>query len=172
MAADIPFWPAGLPPLPAPPQNHDIRWLQMARQYAIQSTDPIVRTGCVAVRGDRLLIGSSDHIANGVRDTIARRRNSLTRPAMLLSAEQAVIADAAANGISLCGSTFYVWPLLSSAAAVAQLIHANCMAVITPDFTVPSRMEDDYQLIREMTSESGVLLRAVAMPLGDHPELE
>lgn len=164
MTGDTLFCPTGVPPLPERTSNRDARWLLWARQYAIDSTDPIVRSGCVAVRGDRLLIGSSDRIANGVRDSTTRRRNINTRRTMLLSAEEAALADAAAFGISLCGATFYVWPLLSSARAIAQLVHANCMAIVTADFHVPSRMEEEYQFIRDMTAEAGVTLRSIPVP--------
>lgn len=152
---------AGLPPLPPPLSDPDLRWLMQARSYAAQSVDPLLRSGAVAVRGSRCLLGSTDGMPEGVRSTAARRRAAHTRQGMVLPAEHALVASAARHGIALPGATCYLWPFLSTAAGAALLIQAGCLALVTPELPLPARFEDEFLLVREMAAEAGVLLRTV-----------
>lgn len=156
---------AGLPPLPPPLSDPDLRWLMQARSYAAQSVDPLLRSGAVAVRGSRCLLGSTDGMPEGVRSTAARRRAAHTRQGMVLSAEQALVASAARHDIALPGATCYLWPFLSTAAGAALLIQAGCLALVTPELPLPARLEDESLLVREMAAEAGVLLRTVDVSL-------
>ena len=155
----------GLPPLPPPLSDPDLRWLMQARSYAAQSVDPLLRSGAVAVRGSRCLLGSVDGMPEGVRSTAARRRAAHTRQGMVMPAEQALVASAARHGIALPGATCYLWPFLSTAAGAALLIQAGCLAFVTPELPLPARFEDEFLLVREMAAEAGVLLRTVDVSL-------
>jgi len=165
-AASIPLPPPlpGLPLLPPPLRDPDLRWLMQARHYAAQSVDPLLRSGAVAVRGSRCLLGSTDGMPDGVRSTAARRRATHTRQGMVLPAEQALVASAAAHGVALQGATCYLWPFLSTATGAALLIQAGCLALVTPELPLPARLEDELLLVREMAAEAGVLLRTVDVP--------
>ena len=155
----------GLPPLPPPLVDPDLRWLMQARNYAAQSIDPLLRSGAIAVRGSRCLLGSTDGMPEGVRSTTARRRAAHTRQGMVLPAEQALVASAARHGVSLQGATCYLWPFLSTSAGAALLIQAGCLALVTPELPLPGRLEGELLMAREMAAEAGVLLRMVDVPL-------
>lgn len=155
----------GLPPLPPPLSDPDLRWLMQARSYAAQSVDPLLRSGAIAVRGSRCLLGSTDGMPENVRSTAARRRAAHTRQGMVLPAEQALVASAARHGIALPGATCYLWPFLSTAAGAALLIQAGCLALVTPELPLPARLENEFLLVREMAAEAGVLLRTVEVSL-------
>jgi deoxycytidylate deaminase len=155
----------GLPPLPPPLSDPDLRWLMQARSYAAQSVDPLLRSGAIAVRGSRCLLGSTDDMPEGVRSTAARRRAAHTRQGMVLPAEQALVASAARHGIALQGATCYLWPFLSAAAGAALLIQAGCLALVAPELPLPARLEGKLLMVREMAAEAGVLLRMVDVPL-------
>jgi hypothetical protein len=149
-----------VPQLPPPPGDENLHWLAIARQYACLSLDPLNRSGCVLVRAGRLLVGSCDRFPGATHSTMARRRHRPTRQGMLLSAEQAAVANAAAHGVSLQNSCAYVWPAFTNAISIALLIEAGCLVLTTPDFQIPARLEEDMRLIRQMAAESGVLLRS------------
>jgi deoxycytidylate deaminase len=154
------FHPAA-PPLPAPLGTADLHWLAITRHYAAQSADPLNRSGCVITGTHRLLAAASDTFPGAVRSTMARRRDRAVRSAMLLSAEQAAVAAAAASGTSLRNSSAYVWPAFTDARSAALLVEAGCVVITMPDFQIPDRMQADMQFIRELAAESGVLLRVV-----------
>jgi hypothetical protein len=158
------FW--GIPPLPPPPGRGEphAHGLLLARHWAIQSGDPTLRSGAVAIRGDRLLAAASDSMPAGVRDSGARRRGKDTRPWFRATAPAALVAAAARSGVSLNGSTAYVWPLLENAPSAALLIAAGCMEIVTLDVPIPTRLEGDHIAIQQMCSEAGVLLSEVLAP--------
>jgi deoxycytidylate deaminase len=154
------------PLLPPPLESEDLHWLVIARHYASMSVDPLNRSGCVITGGNRLLAAACDQFPGGMRSTMARRRHRPTRDALLLSAEQAAVAAAAANGTALRNSSAYIWPTFTDARSAALLIEAGCVVLTTPDFHVPARLEADMRSIREVAAEAGVLLRCIdASPL-------
>lgn len=152
------------PPLPAPPADLRQHWMLQARQWATLSPDPILRSGIVAVREERPVLASADRFPGSVRDTMARRRHLPTRQGSLLSAPAALVAQAAAHGLSLRGSTCYLWPLLDSAHSAALLIQAGVSGLVTLDLPCPSRLLDEMALVRQMAAETGLLLEAVDPP--------
>lgn len=93
------------------------------------------------------------------KDSQARRRDESWRHGMLLSAEAALVASAARSGVSLIGSTCYLWPLFTDAASIALLIHAGIRELVVLQVPVPARLTQDLNLITAMTSEAGVLWR-------------
>jgi deoxycytidylate deaminase len=147
------------PPLPPPLESEDLHWLAIARQYAIRSVDPLNRSGCVIVRAGRMLVGACDTFPGAFRSSMARRRNRPVRNGLLLSAEQAAVALAAATGVSIQNTCAYVWPMFTSSASAALLVESGCLVLTVPDFQVPSRLETDMALIHELAAEAGVLLR-------------
>jgi deoxycytidylate deaminase len=156
------------PPLPPPLANEDLHWLAIARHYASMSVDPLNRSGCVITRASRLLTAACDSFPGAMRSTMARRRNRPVRSGLLLSAEQAAVALAAISGVSLHNSCAYVWPTFTDARSAALLVEAGCVVISVPDFQIPARLESDMQLIRELTAETGVLLRLLdAAPLNE-----
>lgn len=150
-----------VPQLPPPLDSDDLHHLAIARQYAIRSIDPLNRSGCVIVRAGRILSASCEQFPGAVQSTMARRRDRHIRSGMLLSAEQSALTIAAGAGAALQSSSVFVWPVFTDALSVALLIQAGCVALNTPDFLVPERLQRDYALIREMAAEAGVLLRTV-----------
>jgi deoxycytidylate deaminase len=149
------------PQLPPPPESEDLHWLAIARQYAIRSVDPVNRSGCALVRSGRFLVGACDTLPGAVRSSMARRRHRSTRDSMLLAAERAAVAQAAAAGVCLQNCCAYIWPAFTDAASAALLIEAGVVVLSVPDFHLPSRLQGDLELIKQMAAEAGVLLRVV-----------
>lgn len=157
-----------VPKLPDPPIDPQLHWLALARQWATLSTDPLYRSGAVACRGnDRFMAAASSGIPQHVRPSSARSKDPKLRPLFTLSAERRLIAASANQGRCLDGSICYIWPAITSAADVALLIDSGCIAIITPDFQPPSRLQLDLRVAREMTLEAGVVFTSITPP----PEL-
>lgn len=165
----------GLPELPQQQGIGSHFWLAAARSWAIESKDPIFRSGICAVRAGRLLAAARDCLPVTSLDTGSRRRHRATRSAMRLSAPAALVAQAARHGISLNGATAYLWPMFESAHCAALLIEAGCTKLVALDLPIPSRLEDDMLSIRHMVAECGVQLAlidpaAISDTFGVHSE--
>ena len=111
-----------------------------------------------------MLLATSDAMPGAVKDSQARRRDARCRHGMLLSAEGALVASAARSGVSLIGSTCYLWPLFTDAASIALLIHAGVRELVALQVQVPIRLQQDLDLIAAMTGEAGVLWRWLEPP--------
>ena len=106
-----------------------------------------------------MLLATTDVMPGAVKDSQARRRDEPCRRGMLLSAEAALVAGAARSGVSLIGSTCYLWPLFTDAASIALLIHAGIRELVVLQVPVPARLTQDLNLINAMASEAGVQWR-------------
>lgn len=151
----------GIPSLPEPLEDPHGFWMSMARQWAAQSTDPLLRSGACAVRSGRILMGSSDRMPGATLDSKSRRGDKQLRSRVLLDAPAALVASAASHGVSLQSSTIYCWPLLDSASSAALLIQAGCREIYELDAAIPSRLEQDRHAITLMANESGVRLHRI-----------
>lgn len=151
----------GVPALPEPLEDTHGFWMSIARQWAAQSPDPLLRSGACAVRSGRILMGAGDRMPSATLDSRARRTDKQLRPRILLSAPAALVAGAASHGVSLQSSTVYCWPLLDSALSVALLIQAGCREIYELDMAIPARLEQDRHAITLMASENGVRLHSI-----------
>jgi hypothetical protein len=124
----------------------------------------------VIASAGRLLAAACDTFPGSMRSTMARRRDRAVRSGLLLSAEQAAVAIAAASGASLRNSSAYIWPAPTDARSAALLVESGCAVITTPGFQIPERLQFDMQLIRELAAETGVLFRVVDVtPLSEGP---
>ena len=147
----------GIPPLPRPLSCDEQHWLHMASVWAAKSKDPILRSGCVAVRSGRILAGACDRFPEGSQDSTARRRDQGLRDLQLLSACSALIADAARHGISLTSASIYSWPLPPGARDTALLVDSGCREILFPaGVPIPSRLDADTFHANATAAAAGV----------------
>lgn len=147
----------GLPPLPKPPSCLEQHWLHLASLWASLSQDPILRSGCLAVRGRRFLAAAHDGFPEGSADSARRRRDRAIRDLQLLSACGAMVSDACRHGISLASADIYSWPLPPGAQDTALLIHAGCRSISFPaGVPLPSRFEADTSAAVAIAAAAGV----------------
>jgi hypothetical protein len=147
----------GVPPLPKPFSCDEQHWLHMASAWAAWSDDPILRSGCIAVRGKRFLIGAQDCFPDGVKNSTPRRRDPDVRDLQLLSACSALISDACRHGVSLINADIYSWPLPPGARDTALLVHAGCRSISFPaGVPIPFRLEADTFYAKATAAAAGV----------------
>jgi hypothetical protein len=152
----------GIPPLPRPFSCDEQHWLHSAWAWAAWSDDPILRSGCIAVRGKRFLIGAQDHFPDGVKNSAPRRRDPEVRDLQLLSACSALVADAAFHGISLASASIYSWPLPPGARDTALLVQAGCREIFFPaGVPIPSRLQTDTFYAKATAAAAGVPRTAI-----------
>jgi hypothetical protein len=147
----------GIPPLPKPPSGLEQHWLYLASLWARLSQDPILRSGCLAVRGHRLLVAAHDGFPEGSADNARRRRDRAIRDLQLLSACRALVSDACRHGTSLASADIYSWPLPPGAQDTALLVHAGCRSISFPaGVPLPSRLESDTSAAVAIAAAAGV----------------
>ena len=83
----------------------------LAKTFAGFSEDPTTKTGCVAVRQDRLIAHGTNGLPVGIALNEYRKKDRDTRLRLTLDGEAALLANAARDGICLAGATVYCWNL-------------------------------------------------------------
>jgi hypothetical protein len=151
-----------VPQLPKPPSGLEQHWLQLAKCWATLSQDPILRSGCLAVRGQRLLAAAHDRFPEGSADNARRRRDRAIRDLQLLSATGALLSEASRHGISLASADIYSWPLPPGARDTALLVHAGCRSISFPaGIALPARLESDSSAALAVAAAAGVPLTSI-----------
>ena len=90
---------------------HD-RYLDLAEQFASWSKDPSRKIGAVAVGDDgQILSQGYNGFPRGIEDSEQRWSNKNIKYDYVVHAEMNVIYNAVLNGVSLKGSTLYVYGL-------------------------------------------------------------
>ena len=137
------------------------RWdkffMDRAKLSSSMSKDPATKVGCVVVRAKRELAAGWNGLPRFVSDAPER----MERPAKYMwtvHAEANAIANAAAVGMSLDQSTFYVthFPCANCA---GLMIQAGVAKVVVADGTT-SMPEEQYAVARRMFYEAGVSVQA------------
>lgn len=121
-------------------------------------------SACVALRPPSavpLAVGQ-DGFPPGLRDSRELRQQS---DSALLCAEQAMVANAALQGICLSGATAYIWPFLSSPAAAAALVGAGCVIVVVPRLYQPARIQERITRSQSVVLKAGARYLEVPCPL-------
>ncbi len=148
---------------PKAPKHWDQRFLVVASHFPGWSKDPSTKVGAVAVRNRRILAQGYNGLPAGVSDSEARLMDRETRLAMTVHAEANCICHAANNGVSLIGSTIYVWPLMTCSHCASLLIQAGIVKVVVPNFVELQRWQDSFDLARTMFIEAGVSVSRIPM---------
>ena len=136
----------------------DYRFLDMAKHIADWSRDPSTRVGAVAVRDRRVLSTGYNGLPQGVADLPGRLNDREEKLLRTVHAEANIVAQAARNGVSLNGSTVYVWPFLPCNSCCTLLIQAGVTRVVAPEFPIPDRWKRSFDVSIDMFRETGVEL--------------
>jgi dCMP deaminase len=134
----------------------DSRFLEQAKLIASWSKDPSTQVGAVAVKNRRVLGTGYNGFPRGVADLPGRLSNRDEKLLRTVHAEANIVAHAARNGVSLEGSTVYVWPFLPCSNCCTLLIQAGITRVVAPDFPIPDRWIDSFTMSQSMFREAKV----------------
>ena len=90
----------------------DIRYLGLAKEVSTWSKDPSSKIGAVAIgKKGQVLAQGYNGFPRGIKDDLNRYAVKKIKYRYVVHAEQNVIYNATYNGVSLDGSTLYVWGL-------------------------------------------------------------
>lgn len=137
----------------------DMRWLEMALLISTWSKDTSRRVGCVIV-DDRKVVLSVGYngFPRGVDDSVSERYDRPIKYKFTSHAEANAIANAAANGTKLLGSTLYC-TLRPCADCARLIIQAGIRTVVTisPVISgVSKQYVEDVDCVDNMFKEAGI----------------
>lgn len=89
----------------------DRRWIDMAQLVSTWSKDPSTQVGAVIVLENRMLAQGWNGFPRGVKDDWARLHDREIKYSLTVHAELNAVFNAGYNGVSLKGSTLYVYGL-------------------------------------------------------------
>ena len=109
----------------------DERFLRMAQEVAMWSKDPSAKIGAIAVDDNkRILSQGYNGFPRGIDDSSERLNNREEKYTYVVHAEKNVIYNATYNGVSLDGSTVYVYGLPVCAECAKGLIQVGTKRVV------------------------------------------
>lgn len=137
------------------------RYLQLAKQVSTWSKDPSRQIGAVAVSKERQVLSTGyNGFPRNIADSTARLSNREEKYKYVVHAEMNCIYNACYNGISLRGSTLYIYGLPVCSECAKGIIQVGVSKVIMqdPDYeTDNSKWQESYELSKKMFSEAGVI---------------
>ena len=90
----------------------DIRFMKLARELSTWSKDPSRKIGAVAIGENRRILSTGyNGFPSNIEDSIERLNDRQEKYKYVIHAEKNCIYNACLNGISLQGSSLYVWGL-------------------------------------------------------------
>jgi|TARA_Y100000389_G_C17332508_1_gene448879 dCMP deaminase len=133
------------------------RYLKLAAEVAEWSKDPSRKIGAVAV-GDKGQILSQGYngFPRGVKDTNDRYNDRPTKYQLVVHAEMNVIYNATYNGVSLDGSTLFVFGLPVCSYCAKGIVQVGIKKVVMDAQEIPESWKDSWELSKRIFDEAGV----------------
>ena len=137
----------------------DERYLRLAKEVSTWSKDPSTKVGAIAVLDGSVLAQGYNGFPKGVKDDPAKYADRETKYKYTVHAEMNCIFNAAQNGVSLYGSTLYIYPLPACHECAKGIIQAGVVRVVSPCFEnefTQKRWEKSCSTTFEMFDEAGI----------------
>lgn len=135
----------------------DIRYMALAKEVSTWSKDPSTQVGTVAVGSKgQVLSQGYNGFPRGINDDKSRLEVRETKYKYIVHAEMNCIFNATYNGISLDGSTLYVYGLPICSECAKGIIQVGVKQVIMPKMDVPDKWSESFKLTKSMFEETNV----------------
>jgi dCMP deaminase len=135
----------------------DERFLRLAREISTWSKDPSTQIGAIIVNDERRILATGyNGFPRGVFDLPNRLENREEKYKHVVHAEMNAIYNATYNGISLKGSTLYVWGLPVCSECAKGVIQVGVKRVVMPQKDYPDFWVESFALSSNMFRESGI----------------
>lgn len=135
----------------------DQRYLELARHISSWSKDPSRCIGAVAVGSKgQVLAQGYNGFPRGIDDSKERYENREIKYQLVVHAEMNVIYNASYNGVSLDGSTLYVWGLPICSECAKGVIQVGIQKVIMPKQEIPDSWQESWARSTLLFNEAGV----------------
>lgn len=139
-------------------QKWDDRYLRLAREVSSWSKDPSSKIGAVAIgHKGQVLSQGYNGFARGIREDLAPRwEDKEQKYKFIVHAEMNAIYNATYSGVSLDGSTLYIWGLPCCSDCAKGVIQVGIKRVVMPDLDYPEKWVESFKLSETMFNEAGV----------------
>lgn len=144
-----------------------VRFLRMARELSTWSKDPSKQIGVIAVGENRKILSTGyNGFPIGIEDTEERYINREEKYKYIVHGEKNCIYNACLNGISLAGSTMYVWGLPVCKECAKAIIQVGVKEVVIPELKKPGRecevkWHDEFEVTKDLFNEVGIKITYV-----------
>lgn len=139
------------------PNKWDRRWLNLAKHFSEWSKDPSTRVGAVFVRDRRPLSQGWNGFPRGIHDDDERLDNRDVKYRLTVHAEMNAIYNAGYIGVSLNGSTLYVYGLPVCSDCSKGIIQTGVKSIHTvfPDSLSP-KWNESGAAAHSLFKEAGI----------------
>lgn len=134
------------------------RYLSQAKEVAKWSKDPSTQIGAIAVGSKKQILSTGyNGFARGIKDTKERLNNRETKYKYVVHGEMNCIFNACLNGVSLDGSTLYVYGLPVCSECANGVIQVGVKSVVIQHpRDIAERWSESYSLTKQKFNEAGV----------------
>jgi len=134
----------------------DKRFIRQAKEISTWSKDPRTLIGAIAVKDRRILSTGYNGFPRGVADD-ERLDVREIKHKYVVHAEANCIYNAVHHGVSLAGSTFYVYGLPVCNECAKGIIQSGVTRVVMQLRELPTnKWQDSYQITKEMFREAKI----------------
>lgn len=139
--------------------DYDIRYMRLAREFSTWSKDPSTRLGAVAISEENKIVLSQGYngFPRGIKDDYRLYIRKL-KYNHIVHAEMNVIYNAYQNGISLKGSTLYVFGLPVCLDCANAIIQVAFKRIVICDIKNDDRWNKSFQVTLNKFKEAGILV--------------
>jgi len=134
----------------------DIRFLELAKQVSTWSKDPSRKIGAIAVDDRSVVAQGYNGFPRGIKDLEKRYSDREMKYKFVVHAEMNVIYNATYNGVSLDGTTLYVWGLPVCSDCAKGIIQTGIKRVVMPIQDIPEHWVEPWTLTQLMLNEANV----------------
>jgi len=136
----------------------DIRYMKLAQEVSTWSKDPSSQIGAVAIAPTgQVLSQGYNGFPRGISDQIERYTNREIKYDFIVHAEMNCIYNASFNGVSLKGSTIYVYGLPICNECAKGIIQVGIKKVVmNPLPENRNHWEESCQLAKKMLAEAEI----------------
>lgn len=135
----------------------DNRYMEMAKQVAAWSKDPSSKIGAVAVDNKgKILTTGYNGFPRGIEDSESRYNDRALKYEIIVHAEMNAIFNATYNGVSLDGSTMYVYGLPCCNKCALGIIQTGVNRVVMDGNPDDERWKDSWELTKTLFDEANV----------------
>lgn len=138
----------------------DVRYMRLAREFSTWSKDPSSKIGAVAISKNNQVVLSQGY--NGfprkIKDDYRLYIKSLKYD-NVIHAEMNMIYNAVDNGVSLSGSTVYVYGLPVCSQCTSGLIQAGVVRIVYCNVKNDPKWNDSFKISKEKMIEANIKYR-------------
>jgi dCMP deaminase len=110
----------------------DRRFMRLAREISTWSKDPAAQIGAVIIRDRRILATGYNGFPEGIEDTPERLNDKEQKYPRVIHGEMNALLNALNNGVSVRGSTLYVYGLPICADCTKSVIQSGISRIVIP----------------------------------------